>query len=266
MFELWDAARVGAPPSLDNGLVNGTNTYDCSSSDDANCIGGGSKFETTFVSGKKYRIRLVNTAVDGHFQFSIDGHSFQVIANDLVPIVPFETESLLISIGQRYDIIVEANATPGDYWLRAGWQTSCSSNQNPTNITGIVRYDSSSSANPNTTGITVGDTCGDEPLTSLVPYLALDVGNYSDIKEETLSVNFGAYITWTVNDSSLVLDWSNPTNLRLLNNDSIWPTDYNVIPIDVRSPFISPSFSNSGICTKSSVENGNQRLGSLRDQ
>lgn len=100
--ELWDSARLGAPPSLANGLINGTNTYN----------GGGKKFSTVFESGTKYRIRLVNTAVDGHFQFSIDGHSFQVIANDLVPIVPYTTDSILVSIGQRYDIVVEANVSP----------------------------------------------------------------------------------------------------------------------------------------------------------
>jgi len=31
------------------------------------------------------------------------------MGNDLVPIVPFVTDSLLVSIGQRYDIVVEAS-------------------------------------------------------------------------------------------------------------------------------------------------------------
>ena len=44
------------------------------------------------------------------FQFSIDGHNFTVIANDLVPLVPYQTDSIVIGEGQRYDIIVEANA------------------------------------------------------------------------------------------------------------------------------------------------------------
>lgn len=57
----------------------------------------------TFVSGTTYRIRLVNTAVDGHFEFSIDGHEFQVIATDFVPIVPYTTDSVSVSIGQRYE-------------------------------------------------------------------------------------------------------------------------------------------------------------------
>ncbi|KAF7905495.1 uncharacterized protein EAF01_006016 [Botrytis porri] len=74
---LWDKAKTGAPPTLLTGLMNGINTYN----------GAGKKFQTTFKSGMKYRIRVVSTAVDGHFQFSTDGHSFQVIAMDFVPIV-----------------------------------------------------------------------------------------------------------------------------------------------------------------------------------
>ena len=80
VFPLWaTTARAGAPPTLENGLINGTNTFDCSTSTDANCIGGGKKFETVFESGTKYRIRLINTAIDGHFQFSIDGHNLTVV-------------------------------------------------------------------------------------------------------------------------------------------------------------------------------------------
>jgi len=33
--ELWDTAKLGAPPALDTGLINGTNTFS----------GGGKKFE-----------------------------------------------------------------------------------------------------------------------------------------------------------------------------------------------------------------------------
>jgi hypothetical protein len=237
--QLWDTARLGAPPTLETGLINGTNTWDCSDSDDKACIGGGKKFETVFEAGKKYRIRVVNTAIEAHFQFSIDGHNLTVIANDLVPIVPYETESLLVSIGQRYDVIVEASAVADNYWLRAGWVTACSANLNPTNITGIVRYDSTSTADPTSTGITVGSNCGDEPLESLVPYLAMNVGNYTEVTEEALSFAFTNYFTWTINSSSLYLNWSDPTILRIFNNETIWPTDYNVVPIDVSKSLLS---------------------------
>lgn len=72
------------PALLENGLINGKNTYG----------NGGSRYETVFKPGKKYRIRIVNTAIEGHFRFAIDDHTFTVIANDLVPIVPYETDNV----------------------------------------------------------------------------------------------------------------------------------------------------------------------------
>ncbi|KAE8441574.1 laccase, multicopper oxidase, benzenediol:oxygen oxidorectuctase [Mollisiaceae sp. DMI_Dod_QoI] len=230
--ELWDTARQGAPPTLETGLINGTNTWDCTGSTDANCVGGGNKFQAVFESGKKYRIRIINSAIEAHFQYSIDGHNLTVIGMDLVPLVPYETDSVVISMGQRYDLIVEANAATNDYWMRAGWITACSTNDNPENITGIVRYDSTSTADPTTTSdVTIGSNCGDESLASLVPYLAMNVGNYSEINQGDLSFAIGSYFTWTINSSSLYMNWSDPTIIRIFNNESIWPTDYNVVPL-----------------------------------
>ncbi|PQE11037.1 putative Laccase-2 protein [Rutstroemia sp. NJR-2017a BVV2] len=231
VFQRWDTARLGAPPSLQSNLINGTNVFNCTGSTDANCVGGGKKFELEFVSGTKYLLRLINVAVDGHFEFAIDGHKLTVVATDLVPIVPYETDTLLISIGQRYDVIVEANQPSGDYWLRGNWGTACSTNDNAANMTGIVRYDSSSTADPTSTPSTVRGTCADEPVASLVPHLKLDVGNYS-IVEEGLSFAFTNYFTWTINGSSLLLDWANPTTLKIFNNETVFPTPYNVVALE----------------------------------
>ncbi|KAM7189733.1 laccase-2 [Rhypophila sp. PSN 637] len=234
-FTLWNTAKLGAPPSLETGLVNGTNTWDCTTQDPGNpsCTSGGSKKEIIFTPGTKYRVRLVNVAIDGKFQFSIDGHSLTVIANDLVPIVPFTTDSLEITIGQRYDVIVEANATPGDYWLRAGWIQTCSMNNNPANMTAIIRYDASSTSNPTSTStVTPSTNCLDEPAANLVPHLSLDVTNpTSNITREDLSFVFDSYFKWTINTSSLLLDWAHPTLENILDGTSIFPTEYNVVQV-----------------------------------
>ncbi|POS75460.1 laccase [Diaporthe helianthi] len=232
-FSLWDTAKQGAPPTVENGLINGTNTYNCRSTDA--CTGTvGRKFETSFEAGKKYRIRLINGATDGHFQFSIDGHSLTVIANDLVPIKPHAADSVLLSMGQRYDIIFEANAMPGDYWLRSDWVDACMSNANPRGITGIVRYDNSSStATPTTTSaVTTPATCNDEPFTSLVPHVALDIGTVTQTATESLDFKFDTYFKWTLNGSSLLLDWATPTLDRVILGNTTFPTDYNVVSID----------------------------------
>lgn len=98
--------------------------------------GSGSRFETVFESGTTYLIRLVNGAADTHFKFMIDSHTMTVIANDFVPIVPYTTDVLSIGIGERYDVIITANATADNYWLRAIPQTSCSDNDETDNIRG----------------------------------------------------------------------------------------------------------------------------------
>lgn len=110
-------AATGGPPTAVNGLINGTNTYNES----------GSRFETTFEAGKRYRLRLVNAAADQHFRFMIDNHTLEVISTDFVPIVPYNTTDVSIGMGQRYDVIVEAkDLTEGSFWLRAIPQETCS--------------------------------------------------------------------------------------------------------------------------------------------
>jgi len=233
-FSLWNTAKQGAPPTLETGLINGTNRWDCATQEPNNplCVGGGAKHEIVFEAGRKYLIRLVNVAIDGKFQFSIDGHSLTVIGTDLVAINPYTTDNVQITIGQRYDVIVEANAAPGDYWLRGGWISTCAMNSNPANITGIVRYDAGSTADPTTTSsVTPAANCLDEPAASLVPHLAIDVTNVPDFTVEELSFVFDTYFKWTINTSSLLLDWANPTVEKILDGESIFPTEYNVVAV-----------------------------------
>ncbi|CZR66851.1 probable Laccase-2 [Phialocephala subalpina] len=235
-FILWDnSASKGAPPQLENGLINGTNTYNCTGSTDSACLGNGTRFETTFTSGTKYLIRLVNTAIDGYIRFAIDGHSFSVISNDFVAIEPYTTDNLLIGIGQRYEIVVEADQDVDNYWLRAIWQTTCIGNDNADNILGIVRYDgASTTSDPTTTVGNFNNSCGDELLSDLVPYLNLTVGAFATEEELDLAFSIAnSLFTWTINTTSLLLDWADPTELRILNNDPIFPTDYNVHEITV---------------------------------
>lgn len=227
-FTIWDkVASKGLPPLLPTGLINGKNVWGF----------GGQRSEFIFKSGTSYRLRLINTAIDGYIRFAVDHHTLTVIANDLVPIVPYKADSIIIGIGQRYDVIIHATQTPGNYWMRAIWQTTCSVNVGGllSNILAIVRYDASSTADPTTlnpAALSIA-TCADEPATSLVPHLRLDVG--SDWTREgdfyLSHVGLLTSFTWTINKSSLYLNWSDPTLLRIEADDPIWPTDYNVVPI-----------------------------------
>lgn len=242
-FDLWDTtAALGFPPTLENGLINGKNTFD----------NGGSRSEFFFSSGTSYRLKVVNTAVDGYIRFAVDNHTMTVIANDLVPIVPYEADSILIAIGQRYDVIINATQASGDYWMRAIWQTSCSSNDAGANddILAIVRYDSSSTDDPTTTSdaILLDSQCADEPAASLIPHLSIDVdSNYTIEDDFQLSFVAGNVFTWTIDDSSLWLNWSNPTTLRVFNEESIWPTPYNVEAVTLVNDWVIYVIENSAL-------------------
>jgi FtsP/CotA-like multicopper oxidase with cupredoxin domain len=98
--ELYSSALLSGPPLLDNGLINGTNTYESSDN-----VTTGHRFTTSFTAGTSYRFRLVNTAIDTHFRFSIDNHSLTVIACDFVPIIPYETTILSIGMGEFLTVL-----------------------------------------------------------------------------------------------------------------------------------------------------------------
>src|SRR5437764_381734 len=139
---LYDAASssVGTPYPMNNGLINGKNVN--------KATGSGSRYEMKFTAGKYHRIRFINSAIDTMFQVALDEHEMTVIAADFVPIKPFNTETLTIASGQRYDVIIHADRSIGNYWLRAIPLPSCSNNDQPDNIRAIIRYDTSSKLDP----------------------------------------------------------------------------------------------------------------------
>lgn len=85
----WDYVLYVGNPTQTTGLINGTNVWE----------GAGTYFEQTFISGTSYRFRIVNSAIDTFFKFSIDNHTMTVVSMDFVPIEPFETTILSIGIG-----------------------------------------------------------------------------------------------------------------------------------------------------------------------
>ena len=57
---------------------------------------GISKFN--FTSGKTHRLRLINAGADGMQRFSIDNHTMTVIAQDFVPVRPFDTKVVTLGV------------------------------------------------------------------------------------------------------------------------------------------------------------------------
>jgi FtsP/CotA-like multicopper oxidase with cupredoxin domain len=227
--QVYLSAETSGPPTLDNGLINGTNIYGSL----------GSRFETTFAAGTSYRIRLVNAAIDTMFKFMIDNHTMTVIAADLVPIVPYTADYISIGMGQRYDIIVNASESSGDFWLRAIPQTTCSDNAEASNIKGIVRYFATSTLDPTTSAYTYSDSCDDELISNLVPYLSLNAS--SEVTEDDFAVTVGrsgSLFKWYMSATTFVAEWGNPTVLQIYNDETNFTTASHVIELDTADEWV----------------------------
>ncbi|KAH6648191.1 multicopper oxidase [Truncatella angustata] len=229
---LWQIAETpGLPPPAANALINSTNIYTNKTSGDMT----GARFETTFTSAAHHRLRVINGAIDSHFKFSIDGHNMTVIANDLVAIEPFTTAVLSVGIGQRYDIIVEANQAVGDYWTRAAIDTFYSAtNEMQDNILGVVRYDPSSTADPESTAYAWTDDCVDEDMDNLVPHLQIDAGASSVIKAFDVALDFSTGVTrWTINGTSFRSGWEEPTLEQAMDDVAVFEDAQQVVRFEV---------------------------------
>ncbi|KAH8602219.1 putative extracellular dihydrogeodin oxidase/laccase [Bisporella sp. PMI_857] len=226
---LYEEAQTSGPPTLDNGLINGTNTYE-----DA-----GSRFTMNVTAGNTHRIRLINGAIDTHFKFMIDDHNLTVIAMDLVPIVPYSTQVLSIGMGQRYDVIVDATESSGNYWIRAIPQESCSENSNTDDIKGIMRYDATDTSDPETSAYTYTDSCLDEDLSSLVPYVSLDAD--SESVSEDLAVTVGRsnnVFKWYMAGTTFLSSWESPTLLQIANDVTEYTTQEHVIDLPTADQWV----------------------------
>lgn len=58
---------------------------------------------------QRLRLRLINAASDTAYRFAIGGHKLNIVHADGYPVVPVTTDTLVIGMGERYDVIVEAS-------------------------------------------------------------------------------------------------------------------------------------------------------------
>ena len=207
---------------------------------------------------KRYLLRLINTSFDSTFIFSIDNHWLKIIGADFVPIEPYYNTTLLIGIGQRYNVIVEADPVAGDknplqhdgnYWIRTWVAKNCGTQGTGKYYeqTGILRYDNTSTSNPNSTQWPISSyRCSDETYSSLKPKLPWFVGNASngddgqefDVTRAPRPYNitkfplarFSLEPQVASNFTPLQINYSNPIFLNLDDFTDPWPDSWVVVP------------------------------------
>ncbi|KAF2123461.1 multicopper oxidase [Dothidotthia symphoricarpi CBS 119687] len=212
------------PTTADNFLINGsmTSTF------------GGKYAVTTLTPGKTHRLRLINSGINNFVHVALDGHDFTVIAADFIPIVPYKTSSIVIAVGQRYDVIIDAKAEVGNYWMRFGTGGDCDGPQaNTGNIQSIFRYDGAPMVNPNSTAETALPTgCYDE--TEVVPYVKTTVPQNAP---EELTLQFtstagsGNMVQWLINGTPMLIDYAHPTLQSVMQGNMTYGNRSHVLTV-----------------------------------
>ncbi|KAH6860803.1 multicopper oxidase-domain-containing protein [Alternaria rosae] len=224
------------PPSPDNILVNGTHINAANDN--------GQYARINVVKGKKYRIRLINTAVDSTFSVSMDGHPFTVLTSDFVPIKSYVTDQLTLQIGQRYDVVITANQTVDNYWFRVV-TGSCGSNKIASAgkpVGAILHYDgASSTANPTfKSSVTMRTGCDDESSTNLIPFVPNTVPTsvMGEVQNHKMSVDSFAdpaknnLFRWLIDGTPHIVDWNNPSLETVLGGSRSIGPNGNVYTMD----------------------------------
>lgn len=200
--------------------------------------GKGSYSVTTLTPGKKHRLRLINTAAQNNFMVSLDKHNFTVIAADFVPIQPYNASWLFVAIGQRYDIIIDADQDVDNYWFRV--QTSetldpgCGINLNNGNIKAIFRYEGAEETNPVTEASSHEERCTEEIIE---PYLKTNVPSEKLVAGGQLnsSIQYGVnslgstIVKWCLDTTPIYVNWSKPTLEYVWEGNDTFPNASNVI-------------------------------------
>ena len=147
--------ETGHFPDWQSGLINGRGTSSCNQSvvylPNANASllcseAYNGNYELVVQANNTYKLRIINAASGYTLRFSIDKHSFTVVAMDGKDIEPFECDEVYVYVAQRYDVLLVANQVPDAYWMRA--RTLPDVHGGCYTVSGVVRYESSTSTIP----------------------------------------------------------------------------------------------------------------------
>ncbi|KAL5346569.1 hypothetical protein ACLOAV_008276 [Pseudogymnoascus australis] len=218
-----------AVPDSDNNLINGKTKHVCAHTNATTCTpnAGLSKFK--FKSGKAHRLRLINSGSDGTQKFTIDGHTMTVIANDYVPVHPYETDVITLGVGQRTDIVVRGTGRPTEsFWMRSDISKRCS-NTNQPHALAVIHYEKADMSTTPTSQATVYNetNCSNDALTITKPKFVMpppepDFTQVIDIDFHTNATGFGM---WTTNNQTYQANYNYSLLLLANQGNTSYPDD-----------------------------------------
>ncbi|KAK3683387.1 Cupredoxin [Podospora appendiculata] len=225
----------GSPPTSDNVFFNGTNI-------NPQDLNHGNYAKITFTPGKRHRLRLINASTDNAFTISIVGHTMAIIATDFVPVNPYPVDSVHMVVGQRLDVVIDANQPVDTYWLNATFSgtSACGSSKNP-HPAAIIQYTGAPWWAPSYQGTPPRESyCADDISPVPVVPRTAPFASFSATPANTLNVSLAVNTTlskvfWEVNSSTIDVRWDKPTLQNVLEGDYSLPRNGNVVEIPNRS-------------------------------
>ena len=144
----------------------------------------------------------------------------------------------VLTLLQRYDVIITANQKPGNYWFRTQDAAACYT-ENKFYGRAVFSYSGTNdSSDPQSTPFTLPLDC-EEPA-GLVPYWNQPVpGGSFQPSLRGLTVDFtraqivpggDTVVVWALNGSSIDVAWDKPTLSYVMEGDTNYPTHLSVIP------------------------------------
>jgi hypothetical protein len=126
------------------------------------------------------------------------------------------------------------------FWLRAIPQSACSENDNSDNIKGIIYYGSSTTTPSTSRPDSYAESCEDEDVSSLVPYLSKTVSSPVNEGLENAKVAFNSdnLFKWYLNSTTMVTDWADPTLLQVSEGTTSWNTSNAIIELPTANQWV----------------------------
>ncbi|KAJ4761514.1 Laccase [Rhynchospora pubera] len=156
--EWWnqDVTQVYETAVLTGGdpAISDANTINGQPGDFAPCSANDT-FKVQVEQGKTYLLRLINSAMSNEFFFAVAGHNITVVGSDASYTKPYVNEYIMITPGQTYDLLLEANQFPNSsspyrYYIVATpfFDGNVAVSRNPNVTVAILEYKSNSTMPP----------------------------------------------------------------------------------------------------------------------
>ncbi|KAI5247379.1 hypothetical protein E4T42_05996 [Aureobasidium subglaciale] len=222
-------------PASNNNLINGKMNFPCYK--DTNCTANAGVSKFSFTSGKKHRLRLINMSAEAMQKFSIDGHTMTVIANDFVPVEPYQVAVVTLAVGQRTDIIVEADGSPTDsVWMRSNLKYCSLTDGTVDEAVAAIYYEDADNTTIPTSRSSVTTTqlsyCNNDDLSVTKPFFPIKPDPNPSTTEDLIieyRTNETDFNLWFVNNVSFRGDYNNPVLLEAKLGNLDFPEEYNVM-------------------------------------